>query len=56
VKRKTLNLVVSPEIEKMGKAQAVPMAASNRDRIERTRACFRPGVADSTEQHMEPKD
>ena|SRR5258708_11377437 len=51
VKRKTLNLVVSPETKELGKADALFRAASHRGRRAKTSASLRPGVADSIEQH-----
>jgi hypothetical protein len=51
VKRKTLNAVVSPEMNQLGEAEALALDASNRERRVRTSDALRPGVTDGIEQH-----
>ncbi len=53
VKRETLNLVVSPVRKGFGRAEALVMAAGNRDQNAKDEYWSnRSGVADSIEQHM----
>jgi len=57
VKRKTLNLVVSPVIERLVRAKTLEKVAGNREQVRKGRAlAYRIGVADSIEQHIEPRD
>jgi len=56
VKRETLNLVVSPEIEKTGGHMPFQRPQATEAGTTKTRASLRRGVADSIEQHMEPRD
>ncbi len=53
VKRETLNLVVSPVRKGFGRAEALVMAAGNRDQDAKDEYWSnRSGVADSIEQHI----
>jgi len=53
VKRETLNLVVSPVRKGYGRAEALVMAAGNRDQDAKDEYWSnRSGVADSIEQHI----
>ena len=52
VKRETLNLVVSPVIERLVRAKTFVKVAGNREQVRKGRVlAYRIGVADSIEQH-----